>query len=243
MMDISPSGSTRADFAYAEIKARILRLEMPPGSAFTESELAEALNVSKTPVREALTRLRREALVEIGTRTRYRVTPIILKDIRDLFALRTLLEAEAASQAAVRLKDQEQLQVLEDLCRVSYSPDNIESIMAFLEHNTRFHLTVAEASGNARLVSVLAGLLEHMNRLFHLGLSLMPRPELIIHEHTELVNAIVRGDPKAARKIAIEQCRASQQMVIDGLLKGGAFDAMNVWNDHTQELNLRLASR
>lgn len=228
-----PAGITRSDFAYMEIKGRILRLEMPPGSGFTEAELASQLQVSKTPVREALAKLQRENLVQLVARSRYCVSPIVLKDIRDLFALRTLLEAEAAYLAAERLTDQDQLQALEEQSRTSYAPDDPDSILAFLADNERFHLTVAAASGNDRLVTVLAGLLEHMHRLFHLGLQLMPRPEDVVHEHTELMKAIVRGDPAQARRIAIEQCRASQEMVVSGLLTSGVFDTMNVWTGET----------
>lgn len=202
---------------------------MPPGWIFAEAELAADLQMSKTPVREALLKLEREGLVTVRARTRWQVAPVVLKDIRDLFALRTLLEGEVASLAATRLSHTSQLQELEELCKESYVPEDPSSIATFLAANRRFHLTVAAASGNDRLVAALQGVLEHMDRLFHIGLFLMPRPDDMPHEHGQLVNAIIRGDSDLARKVAVDQCRASQQMVVDAVLTSGALDAINVW--------------
>ncbi len=221
--------ATRAESAYETVKAWILSLEMAPGSGFTELQLAQSLGISKTPVREALTKLERERLVVVIARSRYQVAPIMLKDTRDLFAIRTLLEGEAAFLAAARLTDTSQLQDVEALCRETYAPDDPGSIVTFLEHNTRFHLTVASASGNDRLTDALCGVLDQMERLFRIGLAAVPRPQAMVHEHTDLVKAMVRGDGEAARAAAVAQCRASQEMVVDALLASGALDSVNVW--------------
>src|SRR5947209_46956 len=73
--DALVSWATLAEAAYAEIRELIISLELPPGAAFSEADLAERLQLSKTPVREALLRARIEGLVEVQPRAGYRVAP------------------------------------------------------------------------------------------------------------------------------------------------------------------------
>src|SRR6478735_7144479 len=90
------SPATLADRAYIEIKRRVVAVEIPPGASFSETDLAEALELGKTPVREALMRLRLEGLVQVQPRSGYRVTEVTLRDARDVCDLRALLEGEVA---------------------------------------------------------------------------------------------------------------------------------------------------
>jgi len=210
--------ATRTAHAYQVLKRRLITLEIPAGGFFTEPQLARELALSKTPVREALARLQSEGLVEVAGRSGYRASPVTLKDTRDLMALRILLEGEAAALAATRIVDAGYLQTLNELCRVSYDPKDRASITNFLAANTRFHATVARAGGNDRLADVLERVLDQSERLFHLGLSLTSRAEEIVHEHQDLMKAIMSGDAKSAREIAVSQSRAAQAMVLDALL-------------------------
>jgi DNA-binding GntR family transcriptional regulator len=77
---------TRTEDAYLMIKRRIICLSMAPGTPFTEAQPGGELQFSKTPVREALGRLQRGGLVELTSRSRYRVAPVTLKDVRELFS-------------------------------------------------------------------------------------------------------------------------------------------------------------
>ena len=79
---------THTEQAYETIKRRIIQLELPPGSQFTEGQLAAIGGTSKTPVREALVRLQRDGLVDALPRSGYRVAPVTLKDTRDLCEFR-----------------------------------------------------------------------------------------------------------------------------------------------------------
>jgi DNA-binding GntR family transcriptional regulator len=214
--------TTRSYGAYLEIKRRILDLRMPPGTDFTEGELVADLGLSKTPIREALARLRQENLVDAVARSGYRVMPVTLKDARELLVLRTLLEGEAAALAATHGSDVSHLRELESLCRTSYNPKERTSIVAFLGANFEFHMAVARLSGNHRLAETLRGVLEQLERVMHLGLSLSSRADEIVHEHKELVAAIVSGDADGARRISVAQSRSSQVMVLNALLSSDA---------------------
>ena len=216
------------DRAYATIKSQLIYLDLPPGTMFTEASLARELGISKTPVREALARVRREGLVEASARSGYRVTPVTVKDARNLFALRILLEGEAAALAAQHMEDPKHLGVLDRLQKASYNPKDVDSIKTYMRRNTEFHMTVARASGNEHLAAVLEQILDQMERLFHIGLALTNRADEIIHEHTDLVKAIVSGDEKTAREVAVTQIRNSQRMVLDALLASPRLLSTNV---------------
>ncbi len=226
--DAGPLPATLTEQAFDSIKRRIIHLDLPPGGRFTESQLASDLGLSKTPVREALVRLEREGLVELIARSGYRVSDVTLKDARDLLAVRTLLETEAAGLAAARIGDGRQLQALNELCRITYDPHDRSSIARFLEANTRFHATVAEAGGNERLADMLRTILDQLERLFHLGLALTTTSEEMVHEHQDLVRAIMSGNVAEARAVAEAQTRASQLMVLDGLLSSPSLLATNI---------------
>jgi DNA-binding GntR family transcriptional regulator len=219
---------TRTLHVYTRLKEQILRLELAPGSSMTEAELANEFGVSKTPVREALAHLQREALVEVVGRTGYRVTAVTLKQARDLFELRVLLDGEAAALAAVNLSDVARLCEAEGRCRSGYRSDDPGSIIEFLDHNTELHATVGALGGNDRLAVALHGVLEELERYFRLALSLTHRSEEMAHEHSELVHAILRHDPDGARRAAIDQCRASQAMVLGALASSETLATTNI---------------
>lgn len=220
--------TTRSYEVYTEVKRRILDLRMAPGSAFTEGELVADLNVSKTPIREALARLRQEGLVDAMARSGYVVTPVTVKDARDLMSLRTLLEGEAAALAASRGTDLGQLKELEELCRTSYNPKDRSSVVTFLSANFEFHMAIGKLSGNGRLIDALQQVLEQLERVMHLGLTATSRADEIVHEHTELVNAILSGDAEKARHIAVSQGHSSQRMVLEALLSSDIVMSTNI---------------
>jgi DNA-binding GntR family transcriptional regulator len=209
---------SRTAEAYAKIKRRIVRLDIPPGGFFTEGQLAQELGLSRTPVREALAELRWERLVDVAGRSGWQASPVTLKDTMELGAFRGLLEGEAASLAASRLTDVAHLRALDALCQTSYRPEDPASVDEFLDRNTEFHCTIARAGGNDRLARALEGVLHQMERLFRIGLIYSSRSDEIVHEHMDLLGAILAGDPQTARQVATAQARAAQRMVVDALL-------------------------
>ena len=106
-----PSAAARV---YRILKERILMCDYPPGSSLNEGRLAEQLEVSKTPIREALAMLVHEGFVEVLPRQGYRVTDLTIADVQEIFNLRLLLEPAAAGMAAEHATA-EQLQALRAL--------------------------------------------------------------------------------------------------------------------------------
>ncbi len=139
-----------------------------------------------------------------------------MKDLQDFFALRLLLEPEATHLAAGRV-DVEQLRQLDEICRAGYDPGDAESAASFLEMNTRFHETIARASGNHRLADLVAQLLYEMERLFHMGLRMRNRTEEMAHEHVTWSTLLPRAMETWPRDICIDQIQSAQAMVMAGV--------------------------
>jgi DNA-binding GntR family transcriptional regulator len=213
-------GSDRplGDQAYAKLRRRLITLDLKPGDKFTEAQIVLDLGIGKTPVREALTLLANDGLIESHPRVGYVVTPITLQDVTDLFDLRLVVEPAAVKLAAGRV-DITRLKRLEKLCQRAYKHDDPDSIEDFLDANHEFHVTVAEASGNRKLARIVARVLEESRRFTHLRLRLEPRGERFAHEHEGLLDALVKGDGVRAAELARTQAAAAHQEVVAALLK------------------------
>lgn len=93
-------GARLTDTAYHTVKRQVVECALPPGVEVTERELMERYGLSKAPLREALVRLSQEGLLRAIPRSGYRITPITVQDVRDIFELRLLLEPVAARQGS-----------------------------------------------------------------------------------------------------------------------------------------------
>jgi len=206
------------DQVYGAIRRDILSCTLAPGSAVSETSLANRYGFGKSPVRQALARLRQEGLVSASPRRSFVVSPITLRDVQELYGLRLVLEPAAARLAAGRV-DVRALKKVDAVCRRGYVPGDAASTLRFLDANRDFHLGIAQASGNLRLVRVLGQVFDETTRVMHIGLALRNRSVEMQHEHESLVAALERGDGETASRIAEEQVAASRDMVLAALIQ------------------------
>lgn len=216
-----------ADKAYALIKLAVIRCELEPGSAITEAQLASQHRVGRAAVRAALKRLCQERLVEVALRQRYRVAPITIRHVKELFEVRGLLEPAAARSAAGRI-DSAHLRRLDELCQARYVVGDADSARAFLRLNTEFHSTIVRACGNDLLAETIVGVLEKIERVHHLAHLVRDRNEQAFHEHHDLVEALVSGDGERAYEITRSQIDSARQFAIDGLLSSPSLQMVNI---------------
>jgi DNA-binding GntR family transcriptional regulator len=221
------SGIQLKRLAYDWIKRDIVRCFLEPGREISEAQLAARYKLGKAPIRMALARLEHEGLTRAIPRRGYLIAPISIKDVADTFEVRMLLEPATARLAAGRV-DADHLRRLDALCRAGYRPGNRASESRFLRANREFHVTIARGSGNERLGQALSSLLDEMERLFHLGLSLRNRTEEMRHEHKALVDALAAGDGSAAERIAAEQIEAARKMVMDAIFSSPGILKVNI---------------
>ncbi|CAG9173419.1 GntR family transcriptional regulator [Cupriavidus pampae] len=187
--------------AYTAIRRDILTCRLVPGSMVTEGELMATYGFGKNSCRIALTRLAHERLVFARPRKGYQVAPITLKDVEEVFALRVQLEPMAARLAVNRV-DTQQLHRLEAACRVEHIGPLPHRIDVFMDANKAFHLAIAEATGNERLLRTLSGLMDEMSRLVALGFNVQRVKPEIRHDHNSMIKAFEDRDERAAETIA-----------------------------------------
>ncbi|MDQ8043527.1 MAG: GntR family transcriptional regulator [Solirubrobacteraceae bacterium] len=151
-----------AETAYDEIRRRIVAGDYEQGSPLTEAGLSTDLGVSRTPVRAALTRLAADGLVEQKSNRRIVVAEWGDSDIEEIFGLRAVLESYGAGLAAATATTA-QTNDLEVLCQkmdealAAQEPGWLAEVTAL---NNEFHRSVLEATGNRRLINLVASIVE-----------------------------------------------------------------------------------
>lgn len=203
--------------AYARLRGEIITCALRPGADLSEGELAARLRMSKTPVRDALGRLVQEGLVEAFPRRGYRVTPVSVKDVSDLFVLRSALEGTAAELAATRMTAAE-LDALEAVGGARYARDAGASVAGFVEANNAFHTAIARGAGVPRLHALIVACLEESTRLFHMGAAFRDVNTETVSDHARLIEALRRRDGRAAREAIIEHCEHTRRGLLAALI-------------------------
>ncbi len=151
----------------------------------------------------------------------YVVKPITLRDVNDLFELRSIIEVATVRLAAGRV-DEASLRRLDEVRTKGYRPGDRDSEAEFLQANTEFHLVVARATGNDRLILTLAQTLSEMERLFHFGLAMRNRTAEMREEHRALIEALARGDADEAERVTREELASSKAMVVGALMSSAS---------------------
>jgi DNA-binding GntR family transcriptional regulator len=202
--------------AYRELKSRIVTCELPPGMELREATLSEELGLGRTPVREAMSRLVHEGLMEVRARQGYRVAPINLAQVHQLFEFRLILEP-AAVELAVHKSTPEDLAALHDL---AHQASRVGAVAAdrYLSDHLAFHVALAKRSGNERLTRAIEDVLLEMERI--LRISVTGQVEPIGGEHHELYEALAQGDAAAAKAAMIDQIERSRTRVVTALISG-----------------------
>lgn len=191
----------KADLACDFLREQIVSGKYAPGQRITLAELAAACNMSNMPVREALVRLEREGLLQSEAHRGVRVSTLSLREIRELFAVRTELEGMAAAQACAA-GDATLARDLEQHNRRFAEAVQAGDFLGMNEANIGFHDRLVEAAGNAYLARLLADI-RSASRRYRSGYRLIPgRAEATVREHAQLIAAIAAGDPARARSAA-----------------------------------------
>ena len=208
------------DQAYTKLRRDILSCVLQPGSEVSEADIADRLLMSKTPVREALGRLRVEGFVKAFPRRGYQIVPLTISDMDELFDVRAIVEAGCGELAAERITDEE-LNRLEALADVSYDVATMASLDTFISSNRDFHLAIANASGNRRLHEMVYKQLDELERFFYLGARTRDVNREVHVDHHRIVEVLRSHDRQAARQIMIDHNDATRRGLFDVIARGG----------------------
>lgn len=202
---VTPDGEgvgSRAEWAYREIRRRIVELEMPPGATFTEGALASALGMSKTPAREALSVLAAEDYVDVLPQTGYVIRPVTLRSIHSTFDVHVLLAGRAAESVAARDDLVGEWQAMLD----ARGSDGSEYLRAYM----RLRFAVAGRAANRRLQPLLSRVLHHHERLVRLCMAQDVPPAQVVGSDQPFLDALRAGQwaaAGAAERGRLQQCR------------------------------------
>ena len=192
---------SQTERAYTEIRRRILENELSAGTQVLEQELAEMLEMSRTPVREAMVRLADEGMVEVRPRHGMRVLPISADDMREIYDVLTALESMAAERVAARGVSPEELRALKQAVADMDAALAVDDLRTWAAADERFHLLLVEYCDNERLRALVSGYWDQSHRVRLVTLGLRPKPVDSNKDHAAVVDAIARGDAVAARRL------------------------------------------
>lgn len=177
------------------LRQRIFRRELEPGSWIDEVKLAQEYGISRTPLREALKVLAAEGLVTMKVRRGAYVTEVSERDLAEVYHLLALLESDAAAVVA-RKGTEAQLQQLQALHRELEAA--VEDRDRFFAINERFHMLLLDLAGNRWRNQMVADLRKVMKLNRHNSLLKSGRIEESLAEHAQVMDALLARDGAAA---------------------------------------------
>lgn len=193
-----PARISARDTAYEQLRDWITLGPLEPGEPILDTEIAELLGMSRTPVREALLRLAQEGLVETFPGKQTRVAPLRLDRAPHLFAIGGALDALAAQQATPQLTADELgrlTETLEQMC-APQEPQDLQTL------DEGFHAIYYQASGNGPLVDMLQGVTLELRRFDRAGFRNLTIMTAANEEHAAILAAFRDRDETAAAEIA-----------------------------------------
>jgi DNA-binding GntR family transcriptional regulator len=202
---------------YQALQDSILSGELAPGDRLIETQIAEQLQVSRTPIREAIRQLQREGLIAADDRGWLRVATVSPTEAIQLYDCRIALETLSVTQACTKASDAELKELYELVSQAAKllesSSQNADSV-ALLELDYQFHRTIARSSGNTYLASLLDQVFGKMALLRLQTTRHNPRVLEIRTEHQQLYEAIAKRDLVAATAAIQNHLNASKERVV-----------------------------
>jgi DNA-binding GntR family transcriptional regulator len=216
MQRIEHTNLSLVNQAYQELKRIILEHQIPQGGKLNEAELAAALGISRTPVREAINRLAKEGLVESFPQRGAFVIQVSGEDVFELFLIRENLEGLAACLAAERMTESD-LGTLESCVKGFKEPYGKREIQRYAREDFKFHETIIRLSHARRLTNLISTLYDHIRifRLTTMGLS--NRMKTSLSEHKRIVAAFRDKDAAEAERLMRRHIRHVRDGVMENI--------------------------
>jgi GntR family transcriptional regulator, rspAB operon transcriptional repressor len=198
---------------YEFITDAISRGELKPGASITEEWIGNQLNMSRTPVREAIIRLQLDGFISV-VNNRAMITPISPVDIQEIFQLRLLLEPYAAA-ACIGMIDREKLIEVQEYTKELYRKNDV----TFSINVHDLHNLIIESTRNKRLIAIVKTLQGQITRLLNVSGRIPGRIAHSLEEHLTIIDAILAGD----RLMAENGMRNHIQSNMNDMLDAGNF--------------------
>lgn len=199
--------SSRSEQAYQKILEGIREGSLKPGSRIKESAIAEWMNFSRTPVREALKRLEASGLLVVAPYSGMQIVKLGYQEVMELYHMRVVLEASAAGLAARHASDAE----IYSLSEIQKRYEAAQGPEEQARQNRIFHNAIFHAAHNRYLLKSLNSLRDSMALLGKTTFEVPGRAQEVIDEHKELFDAISARDEERAQRAATHHILEAQK--------------------------------
>lgn len=219
---LSPAHKTLRDWVFECLRTSIVSGDLAPGQRIVEADLAKQLEVSKSPVREAILQLKQDGLVIDAPKGRgVVVAPLKPSDVREIYAVREALETLSARTIAENPRPDRvsALQGIVDRMRQALAEGDLRRLF---ELDVDFHTTLCAATGNRRLQDLFSGLRPDIQRIFLFAVNAMTlegpdAPEQSLAEHEAILRAIAAGDVARAGSLVEQHFAGRAQRIATAL--------------------------
>jgi len=201
-----------AEKVYQALKQDIFAFRLMPGDRFSENEIAERLEVSRTPVRQALFWLEREGYVEVWFRSGWQVKPFDFEYFEELYDFRTVIEREAVRRLCA-LPPLACAEMLAALKRFWIDDPRLEEGIAVSAQDEAFHMALVAAAGNQEIARVHGELTEKIRIIRRLDFTRDDRVEATYREHAQILRAIFQQNTEEAQRILTDHIAVSKAEV------------------------------
>lgn len=216
---LAPSPGRRMEQAIAAVRAAIDDGRMKPGVKYSVYQLAEALGISRTPVRDALLRLEEVGLIKFEARQGFRILLPQAKEIAEIFAVRLALELPAVRKVATTA-DPALVQALIDQRHLMRSAATEGNETSFAQHDLGLHDLILEAADNARSRAIVKSLRETTRLLGATTADKTRTLDDIDNEHEPIIAAIIDGDPRAAEAAMRAHLENTGKLLVTQAIRG-----------------------
>lgn len=210
------------EIVFIELKKAIFDGRIKEGEHLVENTIAEKMEVSRTPVREALRQLEAEGLVNNIPRKGAVVRGITLKDAAEIYDIREVLEGLVARQAC-RYRTGEDIAKLKDILVLMEETIENGDYNRYLELHKDYNNIILESSNSKRLQSMMEKIYEHLIFLRSVSLHTKDRRFLALEEHRQIVEAIEHRDEVKAEEITRRHIIKAKEAFFDNLKTEGDF--------------------
>ncbi len=219
--DKDPKQQTATLIAVNKIKELIFSGELLADSNYLETELAQRLGMSRTPVRQATLMLEAHGLLEVQPRKGVRINSISIQDMANIYEILTELECLAARRAARAELNKSDLKTMLDAIANMETALATEDREAWAAMDEVFHTELVRLGGNPRIESMVSNVNDQVRRVRSFTLHMRPLPTKSNRDHRELCMAILKGDSEAAHAIHRKHRQNASALLITLLKKAG----------------------
>ncbi len=210
--EVTRAAGSTADRALSELKQAIVRGALLPGSVVSENELAGKLGMSRTPVRQALDRLRADGWVTIAPRSGVTIAPIDPDSIQDIYEALSALEGAACLRFdAANAPAMTQLEAATAACEVALENNDL---VGWADADDRLHGILLAECGNSQLLRLARPLMDHAHRVRLHTVKLRPFPTSSNEDHRRILERIAAGDREGARDELLQHRRRGMDVVL-----------------------------